>query len=357
MLNKERKKVCVAMSGGVDSSTAAYLLKEAGYDIFGVFMKLWDDESAERGCCSLEDANDALRVCEKIGIPFYVLNLKEEFKKKVVNYFVNEYLNGRTPNPCIYCNKYLKFDILLNKAKTFGADFIATGHYARIEKNDKGGYSLCKGVDGKKDQSYFLFETPIDTLPHILFPLGRLEKKDVRIIAERASLLTYKKRESQEICFVKKDYRSFLISLGVEEKEGLVVDLKGKVIGKHKGYFNFTVGQRSGLKIAIGRPVYVIKTVPAENLVVIGDEESLYKTNFVIDNCNILESFSLKEDYFIKVRYTHKGEYGRIVKKHDDGSYEIAFNKPQRGITPGQAAVFYKGDVIVGGGWITSIVD
>lgn len=344
------KTVCVAMSGGVDSSTAALLLKEAGYNVFGVFMKLWDDEKKERGCCSLDDANDALRVCEKIGIPFYVLNLKEEFKREVIDYFVQEYKRGRTPNPCIYCNYKMKFDILFKKAKTFGADYIATGHYARIVKaSDR--YRLCKGVDEAKDQSYFLFSTPKEMLPHIIFPLGELKKGEVRAIAEKAGLVTSKKRESQEICFVKDDYREFLKMAGIKEKTGKIVDSKGKILGTHRGYFNFTIGQRSGLNIALGKPVYVKKIIPEENLIVVGEEKELYQTNFTISDCNFFEDWSAEERYFIKVRYRHKGEYGKIIKG-DGNRIEAVFETPQRGITPGQAAVFYKDDFVVGGGWI-----
>ncbi len=344
------KTVCVAMSGGVDSSTVALLLKQAGFNVFGVFMKLWDDEKKERGCCSLDDANDALRVCEKIGIPFYVLNLKEEFRKEVVQYFVNEYVMGRTPNPCVYCNNKMKFDILFRKVKTFGADYIATGHYARIV-NTGDDYRLCKGLDPNKDQSYFLFSTAREMLPHIKFPVGELRKEDVREIAAGAGLKKKKKRESQEICFVRDDYRDFLKQAGIEEKKGNIVDTSGKVLGEHKGYFNFTIGQRNGLNIALGKPVYVIKIVPEENLIVVGDEKELYSSQFFIGECNFLADIKFDERYFIKVRYRHKGEYGKIVGE-ENGVYEVVFEKPQRGITPGQAAVFYKDDTVVGGGWI-----
>lgn len=350
MSKNKGKTVCVAMSGGVDSSVAAFLLKQQGYNVFGVFMKLWEGESKERGCCSLSDANDALRVCEKIGIPFYVLNLKEEFKSEVIHHFVNEYASGRTPNPCVYCNNKLKFDILFNKAKTFGADYIATGHYARIEKIN-GRFRLLKGVDTTKDQSYFLFGVKAELLSNILFPLGGLDKKNVRKIAEEEKLVTAKKRESQEICFVSDDYRSFLKSAGITENIGSIVDKNGKVLGTHKGYFNFTIGQRSGLNIAVGKPVYVIKTIAEKNLVVVGDEKELYSTNFVIDDCNFFEDVVDNKSFFIKVRYRHKGEYGKIVGVNGKDVH-LVFDTPQRGITPGQAAVLYDGDLVVGGGWI-----
>lgn len=350
MSEKSGKTVCVAMSGGVDSSVAAFILKQQGYNVFGVFMKLWEGESKERGCCSLSDANDALRVCEKIGIPFYVLNLKEEFKDRVIKRFVDEYIAGRTPNPCVNCNTDLKFDILFNKAKTFGADYIATGHYARIEAIE-GKFKLLKGIDKTKDQSYFLFGIPSAMLPNILFPLGKVEKRMVRKIAEEQGLITAKKRESQEICFVNNDYRQFLQDAGVIKKTGKIVDKNGKVLGTHDGYFNFTIGQRSGLKVAVGKPVYVTKILPDDNMVVVGDEADLYRRNFVIGNCNFFEDVGENDKFFIKVRYRHKGEFGKIVNKKND-EVHIAFDAPQRGITPGQAAVLYKDDIVIGGGWI-----
>lgn len=351
------KTVCIAMSGGVDSSTSAFLLKESGYDVFGVFMKLWDDKQQDRGCCSLNDANDALRVCEKIRIPFYVLNLKQAFRQQVVQYFINEYLAGRTPNPCIYCNNKLKFDILMQNAKTFGANFLATGHYAKIKKvGDE--HHLLKGSDSLKDQSYFLFGTSKKTLDSILFPLGELCKDEVRKIAERAGLITSKKRESQEICFVNDDYRTFLMEAGIAEKEGYIIDTKGQKLGRHKGYYNFTVGQRSGLNIAIGKPVYVLKVVAEENLVIVGDESELYKTTFSVTNCNFLEPLNLNKMYAIKIRYRHAGAFG-FVKAFDSltNSCVVSFQTPQRALTPGQAAVFYDGDMVVGGGWINDVYE
>lgn len=353
MSEKSVKTVCVAMSGGVDSSVAAHILKQQGYNVFGVFMKLWEGESKERGCCSLSDANDALRVCQKIGVPFYVLNLKEEFKDRVINRFVDEYISGRTPNPCIYCNTELKFHILFNKARTFGADYIATGHYARIEIIDDT-FKLLKGIDEAKDQSYFLFGIPPSMLQNILFPLGNIEKKMVRKIAEEQGLITAKKRESQEICFVNNDYRKFLQDVGVIKKVGKIVDKNGNVLGTHDGYFNFTIGQRSGLKLAIGKPVYVTKILSDDNIVEVGDEADLYRKDFVIGNCNFFEDVGKNDRFFIKVRYRHKGEYGRIINKKNN-EVHIAFDTPQRGITPGQAAVMYKGDVVIGGGWIKLI--
>lgn len=349
-----KKKVCVAMSGGVDSSVAAALLKENGYDVFGVFMKLWDDGHNERGCCSLEDSLDALRVAEKLNIPFYVLNFKDEFYEMIVQYFLNEYISGRTPNPCIMCNKILKFDLLLKKAKTFGADYLATGHYARV-KEDDGNLYLYKGLDKNKDQTYFLFNIEQSDLKNILFPLGYMKKEDVRLKAKSLELLTARKKESQEICFVAKDYRNFLKERGVKEKKGYIIDLKGNVLGEHKGYFNFTIGQRSGLNISLGKPVYVIKTVPEKNIIIVGEERQLYGTRFLIDKCNFFEEISNSKRYFTKVRYRHVGEYALISKKDSD-LYLVEFETPQRGITPGQAAVFYDEEKVIGGGWIKEIV-
>lgn len=347
------KKVCVAMSGGVDSSTCAGILKEQGFDVFGVFMKLWDSEKKERGCCSLDDSNDALRVATKLGIPFYVLNMKEEFKRFVIDYFVKEYQNGRTPNPCIMCNKFLKFEFLLDRAKIFGAHYVATGHYSKIV-TEQNKFFLYRAVDAKKDQSYFLFNIPQERLDSIIFPLGNMKKEEVRKKAEKLGLVTARKKESQEICFVDKDYRIFLKDIGLKEKKGYIIDTKGKVLGIHSGYFNFTIGQRSGLNISVGKPVYVLKIIPEENLIVVGDDEKLYRTSFIIEDCNFFEEPMIEKSYFTKIRYSHKGEFSKISKK--DNLYIVEFEKPQRGITPGQAAVFYDGEKLVGGGWIKEVL-
>ncbi|MCX7771029.1 MAG: tRNA 2-thiouridine(34) synthase MnmA [Proteobacteria bacterium] len=347
-------KVCVAMSGGVDSSTTAGILKSQGFDVFGVFMKLWDAKGSDRGCCTLNDSNDALRVANKLNIPFYVLNFKEEFKEHVIDYFVSEYKRGRTPNPCIMCNRAIKFEFLLNKVKTFGADYIATGHYTRIE-NFEGKPFLFKAYDKKKDQSYFLFNLKKETLSEILFPLGRLSKDEVRKKAEEFELITARKRESQEICFIEKDYRDFLKEMGIKEKKGYIVDLKGKVLGTHRGFFNFTIGQRSGLNIAVGKPVYVIKIIPEENLVVVGDDANLYRTTFIIEDVNFFEVPNSEKDYETKIRYTHKGERAKI-KKIENNKFLVEFVIPQRGITPGQACVFYDNERLIGGGWIKEVL-
>lgn len=347
-------KVCVAMSGGVDSSTTAGILKDNGFDVFGVFMKLWDYSRSERGCCSLNDSNDALRVANRLNIPFYVLNFKEEFKEYVINYFISEYKKGRTPNPCIMCNKFIKFEFLLKKAKTFGADYIATGHYVRVEKIESNPF-LFKAFDKRKDQSYFLFNLDREILKEVLFPLGRFTKDQVRKKAEEFNLITAKKKESQEICFIEKDYRDFLREMGIREKKGYIVDLKGKVLGTHKGYFNFTIGQRSGLNIALGKPVYVYKIIPEENLVVVSDNESLFRTSFLIEDVNFFEKPDFEKEYDVKIRYAHKGEKAK-VKKTEEGKFLIEFVIPQRGITPGQAAVIYDGDRLIGGGWIKEVL-
>lgn len=338
------KKLCIAMSGGVDSSTAALLLKEAGYDVFGVFMKLWDSKERDRGCCSLSDSIDALRVSEKLKIPFYVLNLKEEFKKYVVDYFIGEYKKGRTPNPCINCNLFLKFQILFDKVSQMGADYIATGHYARIDE------FLYKGVDEKKDQSYFLFNIPKEKLSKIIFPLGGLRKEEVRTIAEKAGLVTAKKRESQEICFIEGDYRDFLRKEGLDPREGDIIDIKGNIIGKHRGFFNYTIGQRGGLNIAKGYPIYVIDIIPDKNIIVADEEKYLYKRELFIENTNFYDDIKEGKKYLVKIRYKHRGEMALVLKEGE--KYRIVFDTPQRAITPGQAAVIYDGDRVLGGGWI-----
>ncbi len=343
------KKVCVAMSGGVDSSVAAFLLKEAGYDVFGVFMKLWDDPESKSTCCSLSDSLDALRVSEKLKIPFYVLNFQDEFREYVIEYFIREYKKGNTPNPCINCNLYLKFNFLLNKAQLMGADYLATGHYARIVKEGDE-YFLCKGVDGKKDQSYFLFNITRALLSKIIFPLGDYTKEQVRAVAEREGLVTARKKESQEICFIENDYREFLKKHGFREEPGDITDIKGNVIGRHKGYFNYTIGQRGGLNVAKGYPIYVIDIIPEKNIIIADREEYLFKKEFDIKDLNLLDHVREDRSYSVKIRYKHRGEraYIRIV----NDKYRISFETAQRAITPGQAAVIYDGDRVVGGGWI-----
>lgn len=343
------KKVCVAMSGGVDSSTAAFLLKESGYDVFGVFMKLWDSVDKERGCCSLSDSLDALRVAEKLKIPFYVLNLKDDFKREVIDYFIEDYKKGRTPNPCIKCNSKIKFAKLLEKAKALGAEFIATGHYARVVAVEDKRY-IYKGLDVNKDQSYFLFDITKDVLGNILFPIGELKKEEVRAIADKAALITAKKRESQEVCFIEKTYQDFLRENGVESREGDIVDIRGKKIGRHKGYFFYTIGQRSGLNVAKGYPIYVIKVIPEKNLIVADKEEYLYSNTLKASEINLFEEIDEKKLYTVKIRYRHSGEKAKVVKEGD--RLKIEFLKPQRAITPGQAAVIYDEDKVVGGGWI-----
>ncbi len=343
------KKVCVAMSGGVDSSTAAFLLKESGYDVFGVFMKLWDSVDKERGCCSLSDSLDALRVAEKLKIPFYVLNLKDDFKREVIDYFIEDYKKGRTPNPCIKCNSKIKFAKLLEKAKALGAEFIATGHYARVVAVEDKRY-IYKGLDVNKDQSYFLFDITKDVLGSILFPIGELKKEEVRAIADKAALITAKKRESQEVCFIEKTYQDFLRENGVESREGDIVDIRGKKIGRHKGYFFYTIGQRSGLNVAKGYPIYVIKVIPEKNLIVADKEEYLYSNTIKASEINLFEEIDEKKLYTVKIRYRHSGEKAKVVKEGD--RLKIEFLKPQRAITPGQAAVIYDEDKVVGGGWI-----
>lgn len=343
------KKVCVAMSGGVDSSTTALLLKESGYDVFGVFMKLWDSEEKDRGCCSLSDSLDALRVAEKLKIPFYVFNLTDDFKRYVVDYFIDEYKRGRTPNPCINCNLYLKFKILLEKAQTLSADFLATGHYARIVVENNKKY-LAKGVDENKDQSYFLFNIPQERLKNILLPLGEFKKEEVRKIAEKAELITAKKRESQEICFIENNYTDFLLKSGIQAKEGDILDMNGKKIGRHKGYFYYTIGQRSGLNVSKGYPIYVIKIIPEENVIIADSEEFLYKKELTLLDTNLFDDINEDKFYNVKIRYRHKGD-NAIIRK-DGNKLHIIFQNPQRAITPGQAGVIYDGDKVVGGGWI-----
>lgn len=358
------KKAFVAMSGGVDSSVALALLKEEGYDCIGVSMQLWDyskkdGERGERegGCCSLDDLHDARRVADKLGVPFYVVNMEELFSREVVDYFVAGYNGGNTPNPCIKCNEMLKFDALLKKAVGLEADFLATGHYARIIKDD-GGFKLLKGVDPAKDQSYFLFTMTQGQLERALFPIGSLTKKDVRALARKAGLKTSEKRESQEICFVEGPrYADFLLSRCKAEK-GEIVSTGGKALGTHNGLFGYTVGQRKGLSLS-GGPYYVLAVDAAANRIVVGKEVELYSNALHAGAMNWINADAGKramngtlDNVIAKVRYRHEGALCSVESNNEAGA-AITFKTPQRAITPGQAVVLYADDEVLGGGWIT----
>ena len=363
------------MSGGVDSSTVAAMLRAEGHTVIGLTMQLWNQrrlaghegmpESIQGRCCSLDDVYDARRVAEHIGIPYYVVNHEERFERDVVRPFVNEYLSGRTPIPCSLCNNHLKFDQLLVVAQQIGADSVATGHYARVHY-DQGGrrWLLKRPADESKDQTYFLFGLTQDQLSRTLFPLGGMTKPEVRELARKHGLALAEKPDSQEICFVPGgDYKRFLDAYLAEQggalpdTAGELVTTSGEVIGEHSGIHNFTVGQRKGLGVATGSPLYVIQINGRDKQVVVGSAENLYSSTLRTRRVNLIAVDELREPMRVgvKIRHRHAPAAAMIERiSSDDGDDEIlvTFDEPQRAITPGQAAVFYDGEVVVGGGWI-----
>ena len=356
----EKKKVVVGMSGGVDSSVAAWLLKEQGYDVIGVTMQIWQDEEPEiqeenGGCCGLSAVDDARRVAENLGIPYYVMNFKREFKENVMDYFVQEYIEGKTPNPCIACNRYVKWESLLKRSMEIGADYIATGHYAKIVQTDSGRYSLKMSDATGKDQTYALYNLTQFQLSHTLMPVGFYEKDEIRKIAEQIGLPVAKKKDSQEICFVPdKDYAGF-IEENTEHKieEGSYVLADGTVIGRHKGITHYTIGQRKGLGLAMGHPVFVTEIRPESNEVVIGENEDLFQRELICNRINFMSIPDLKEDMHVmaKIRYNHRGA-SAVIHREEEDKIRVIFDEPQRAITPGQAVVFYDGEYVAGGGII-----
>lgn len=361
------EKVVVGMSGGVDSSVAAYLLKEQGYDVIGITMQIWQDEDVCKmeengGCCGLSAVEDARRVAAVLDIPYYVMNFKQEFKTSVIDYFVSEYRNARTPNPCIACNRYVKWEALLNKSLGIGASYIATGHYAKILKLDNGRYTIQKSVTKEKDQTYALYNLSQSQLAHTLMPVGAYSKEEIRQIAFDQKLPVASKPDSQEICFVSNnDYAGFITDYLKENKQdnftglepGNFVNTKGEIIGQHKGLIHYTVGQRKGLNLAMGHPVFVVELDPEKNQVVIGDSNEVFSDRLLANRLNFMAIEDLEDEMTVeaKIRYSHKGARCRI-KKTDKDEVLCIFEEPQRAITPGQAVVFYQDDYIVGGGTI-----
>jgi tRNA-specific 2-thiouridylase len=351
------------MSGGVDSSVAALLLIEQGYEVVGVTLKLWDSpeeelacSSADKGCCSLSDIEDARMVALRLGIPHYVLNFKDVFRHDVVDYFAKEYANGRTPNPCIACNKFIKMGGMLDKALAMGFDYIATGHYARIIHNKAiGRYELHRGLSGSKDQSYVLYNFTQKQLEHTLMPLGEMEKTKVREIAAQHGMLTAGKPDSQEICFVPdNDYPSFLERYTNEMSQpGNFMDKAGNVLGTHKGIAHYTIGQRKGLGKAFGKPMFVTDINPATNTVVLGDENEVFGTRLIAGDLNFIAIQGITEPIraAAKIRYSAR-EALVTVTPYSDNTVIVDFDEPQRAITPGQSIVFYHGDNVLGGGII-----
>ncbi len=376
-LEEGMEKVVVGMSGGVDSSVAAYLLQQQGYEVIGITMQIWQDEDVcsmeeNGGCCGLSAVEDARRVASSLGIPYYVMNFKQEFKENVIDYFVGEYLMARTPNPCIACNRYVKWEALLKRSLDIGASYIATGHYASIERLPNGRYSIKKSVTQAKDQTYALYNLTQHQLAHTLMPVGAFEKDKIREIAKNLNLPVANKPDSQEICFVPdNDYAGYIAEYLEKKKQqsdiseadsirhytglqpGNYVNTAGEVIGRHKGLIHYTVGQRKGLGIAMGQPIFVVELRPETNEVVLGNANEVFSDRLVANRLNFMSIENLDGDMVVdaKIRYSHKGARATIKRTGPDEILCI-FDEPQRAITPGQAVVFYDGDYVVGGGTI-----
>ena len=371
-LNMQKTQtIAVAMSGGVDSSTVAAMLRADGHSVIGLTMQLWNQrrlagregmpESVQGRCCSLDDVYDARGVAQAIGIPYYVVNHEERFEREVVRPFVAEYLSGRTPIPCSLCNNHLKFDQLLIVARQIGADTLATGHYAQVEFDDqRGRWLLKRPTDTAKDQTYFLFGLTQEQLARTIFPLGGMTKPDVRELARKLGLALAEKPDSQEICFVPGgDYKRFLDAYLAEQGESLpdtsgeLVTTSGEVVGEHRGIHNFTVGQRKGLGVATGSPLYVIQINGEKGQVVVGNNEDLYTRTLRARRVNLISVADLTEPMRVGVKIRHRHEPApAMLEKSGEDEVLVTFDEPQRAVTPGQASVFYDGDVVVGGGWI-----
>ncbi|MDR2738573.1 MAG: tRNA 2-thiouridine(34) synthase MnmA [Treponema sp.] len=363
------EKAVIAMSGGVDSSVAAWLIKEQGFQCIGITLKLFVNEDlgkpGHNSCCSLEDVNDARAVAYRLGMPHYVLNFTEDFRNRVINRFVESYERGDTPNPCIDCNRFIKFSRLLERARQLDFDTIVTGHYARIDwDGSTGRFLLKRAVDTKKDQSYVLFAMTQDQLAHTRFPLGRLTKSQVREIAEARGFVNAKKHDSQDICFAPdRDYGGFIERYtGKLSPAGNIVDEEGRALGRHRGIIRYTIGQRRGLGIAMNKPVYVKAKSAADNTVTLGPEESLYAKSLTANELNLISYPRLEKPLrvTVKTRYFQASDQAAepraTVEQTGEDTLRVDFDKPQRAITPGQAVVLYDGDMVVGGGTILGTI-
>lgn len=358
MCNAGKSKALIAMSGGVDSSVAALMIKNLGFDIIGCTMKLYDNPDATRSCCSLNDILDARNVATKLGAKHYVFNFKDEFKNKIIDKFINFYESGKTPNPCIDCNKYMKFDKLFDRARVLNCDYVVTGHYAIIE-NKNGKFYLKKSRDVAKDQSYFLYQLKEEQLKRILFPLGEYTKDEIRKIAFDNGFINAKKPDSQDVCFVPNgDYKNVIKTISKKTyNKGDFLLIDGTKIGEHNGIINYTIGQRKGLNISYKKPLYVVDIDVKNNTVILGDDEQLYKKEFIIKNYTFINE-KPSENIFnckIKIRYHHIEKEAK-VEIVDDDTMRVSFIEPQRAITRGQSAVLYDGEYVLGGGEIFDII-
>ena len=351
-------KALIAMSGGVDSSVAAYIMRSNGYDCIGCTMKLYDNEDAgvpkDHSCCSLDDVEDARSVAYKLGMPYYVFNFSDDFKEKIICKFIESYENGRTPNPCIDCNRYMKFDKLYERAKLLGCEYVVTGHYARIDK-ENGRYVLKKALDASKDQSYVLYSLTQDQLAHTLFPLGGTSKDETRRIAEECGFSNANKPDSQDICFVPDGDYAKVIALhtGKTYAPGDFIDKDGNVIGTHRGIVHYTIGQRKGLGVSAATPLYVCKIDVGQNTVTLGEDRDLFSTELTVGDFNWISGEAPRDPFKCdaKIRYRQKQQPATVFPL-EDGKVKIVFDEPQRAITPGQAAVLYDGETVLGGGTI-----
>jgi tRNA-specific 2-thiouridylase len=345
-------KVAVGMSGGVDSSVAAALLKLKGYEVIGIFMQFWNDHDLEAGdnkCCSLQAFNDAKKVAQLLKIPIYTMNFKQPFKKFIVDNFIEQYRQGKTPNPCVRCNQLIKFGEFYKKAKALGCEYIATGHYVRLSQDVP--IKIFKGLDNNKDQSYFLYRLSHDVLQHCIFPIGDYQKSEVRKLAERLKLPVFNKKDSQEVCFVPTHGLESFFKKYLKLKPGKIVDLQGNVLGQHKGLPLYTIGQRRGMDLGGNGPYFVVKLdIANNNLVVSNHPADLLKDEMIIGDVNFINKVRLPAPLTVKIRYGHAGAKA-VVSKYKS-YYKVKFAEKQRAITPGQSAVFYRGNELIGGGII-----